>query len=626
MAQVRVVQDPPQENAVLFTGFNKRNAAELCVEARNCAVLDCACSSTVCGEDWLQSYIESLGEEDQQKVQCDPGEKVFKFGGGEIRKSKGSYCIPAFLAGQNVTVRTDVVDSDIPLLLSNKAMKRAKVKLDLENDTAQILGVEIALNHTSSGHYCVPIDKSEQMKVESVCAVKLYQMNPKDRYQALLKLHRQFAHPPVHRLRALMMDAGAWRDDFAEDLKIIYDKCQICKLYAKTPCRPAVALPMATRFNEKVCMDLKKWQDKWILHMIDMYSRFSVSVFISRKTAREVLDKVMTCWVGAAFGVMEALMVDNGGEFNSGETREVASILNIEMCTTAAESPFQNGLCERNHAVTDMMLLRMVEQCPDTPLEVLLCWANMAKNSLQMWHGYSSYQIVFGRNPNLPNVMTENVPALAGSTSSEVLAEHLNALHAARKAFVESEADERIRRALRCKVRASEQVFNNGDRVYYKRESQERWLGPGKVVFQDGRVVFVRHGNVFVRVSPNRLIKAGNEMISDGVECEKPGDERYVEVSETHENGKEKASVRESIIKDHADLQEPAIGDQEGSNEKTVVKNDKIQYKVSPGGEWISATVLGRGGKLSGQYKNWYNIKDDTSGEEKCLDLENVED
>ena len=41
--------------------------------------------------------------------------------------------------------------------------------------------------------------------------------------------------------------------------------------------------------------------------------------------------------------------------------------------------------------------------------------------------------------------------------------------------------------------------------VYYKREGRERWLGPATVVFQDGKVVFVRHGGVFVRVSPNRL-------------------------------------------------------------------------------------------------------------------------
>ena len=52
-------------------------------------------------------------------------------------------------------------------------------------------------------------------------------------------------------------------------------------------------------------------------------------------------------------------MTDNGGEFNSDEMREITSILNVQLCTTAGESSFQNGLCERVHAITDMMLVKL---------------------------------------------------------------------------------------------------------------------------------------------------------------------------------------------------------------------------------------------------------------------------
>lgn len=76
---------------------------------------------------------------------------------------------------------------------------------------------------------------------------------------------------------------------------------------------------------------------------------------------------------------------------------------------------------------------------------------------------------------------------------------------------MESEANERIRRALRTKVRTAEQSYENGDFVFYKRGGKEKWLGPGKVVFQGGKVVIVRHGNVFVRVSPNRLCRISPE-------------------------------------------------------------------------------------------------------------------
>ena len=71
--------------------------------------------------------------------------------------------IPAFLAGRNVMIRTDVVDSDIRLPLSVKSMKNAKVKLDLENGTAEILGKNVSLNYTSSGQHCFPIDKFENI-------------------------------------------------------------------------------------------------------------------------------------------------------------------------------------------------------------------------------------------------------------------------------------------------------------------------------------------------------------------------------------------------------------------------------------------------------------------------------
>ena len=506
MKRVNAVEE---EHAVLFTGYDRDEIRRLGVDARNCAVLDSACSSTVCGKGWLDNYIESLDNSDRAKVLQSEGQRVFKFGGGTCLKSKGEYSIPAVVAGKAVTIKTDVVESDIPLLLSRTAMKKAAIKMDLENDTATIMGKEVALNLTTSGHYCIPIDKTVEVPVETVCAVNFENLNTQEKHKTLLKLHRQFAHPPKKRLASLLKDAGIWKAEYEADLDQIENRCELCKVYAKTPSRPVIGMPMASRFNEKVAMDLKQWNGRWILHIIDMWSRYTLSTFIDRKKPCNVIDALMKEWVGR-FGVMGSLMTDNGGEFNSDEVREITSILNIQLCTTAAESPFQNGLCERVHAITDIMLTKLHADNEKVHVQTLLSWANMARNSLQMWNGYSSYQLVFGQNPNIPNIMSENLPALLGSTSSEVFAKHLNVLHATRRAFLQSEADERVRSALRNKIRASEQVFEHGDRVFYKREGGERWLGPGKVVFQDGKVVFVRHGAVFVRVSPNRLQKVNN--------------------------------------------------------------------------------------------------------------------
>ena len=48
------------------------------------------------------------------------------------------------------------------------------------------------------------------------------------------------------------------------------------------------------------------------------------------------------------------------------------------------------------------------------------------------------------KDPNLPNIMSDHVPASEGSTGSETFAKHLNTLHFARRAVIESESDERI--------------------------------------------------------------------------------------------------------------------------------------------------------------------------------------
>lgn len=611
-----------EEEFVLFTGYQPKEIRHLGMEARNCAVLDSACSSTVCGSAWINTYIDSLNDLDKNRVKKTEGRKMFKFGGGTRLKSEGEFAIPARIAGKDVTIITDVVDSDIPLLLSRTAMKTAGVKLNLEDDTAEILGKTMNLNVTSSGHYCIPIDKAEMIPVEEVCSVRIDDVDPKKRYSTLLKLHRQFAHPPKKRLVSLLQDAGAWRDNFDEDLEKIEERCDVCKTYARTPSRPVVSFPMATYFNEKVAMDLKYWRGKWILHLIDMWSRYTISIFIQRKKTTDVIDKIMSHWIGI-FGVMGAIMTDNGGEFNSDEMREVASILNVKVCTSAGESPFQNGLCERVHSVTDMMLTKLEQDYKDVNEQSLLCWANMARNVLQMWNGFSSHQLVFGWNPNLPNIMTDKLPALEGRTVSETFAKHLNLLHSTRRAYIEAEADERIRRALLNKVRAAEQCYENGDLVYYKREGRDRWLGPGRVVFQDGKVVFVRHGGVFVRVSPNRLQKATagctqvEEKISD-TETTGTNKERTPHQGKASEKQLKKCTVSE-YLSENKEEQKLPLPPQRNFALKT---NDNIQYKMGSEDEnWIKATILGRAGKASGNNRNWYNVKDVESEEQKSIDL-----
>ena len=104
-----------------FTGYDKEEFCQLGIDARNCAIFDSECSSTVCGRSWIDAYIKSLNEGHREKIGQTVGETKFKFGGRTWLKSTAEYSLPAVITGKELTIKTDVVDSDIPLLLSRSA-------------------------------------------------------------------------------------------------------------------------------------------------------------------------------------------------------------------------------------------------------------------------------------------------------------------------------------------------------------------------------------------------------------------------------------------------------------------------------------------------------------------------
>ena len=146
-----------EEHSVLYTGNLKEENAILVAETKNKALLDTGCSATVAGQDWARILVGSLSEESRAKVEKLESVKTFRFGGGERRKSLGFWRIPCKLAGRNVMLETDVVEADIPCLLSKADLKRAGTVLKLKTDQAEIFGRTIDLESTSSGHYALKI-------------------------------------------------------------------------------------------------------------------------------------------------------------------------------------------------------------------------------------------------------------------------------------------------------------------------------------------------------------------------------------------------------------------------------------------------------------------------------------
>ena len=160
-------------------------------ETVNHAVLDCGAAKTVCGLEWYSYFMDSLTEEQLKKSKEYPSETIFKFGVGKL-KAKFKADVPVNICNVDVALNVDVVDTDIPLLLSRTSTKSLGMKIDLKNYSVIINGKSFDLNVTISGHYMLPvlkpiveeqairqqIEESEANKCKSILGSMLLEDNP----------------------------------------------------------------------------------------------------------------------------------------------------------------------------------------------------------------------------------------------------------------------------------------------------------------------------------------------------------------------------------------------------------------------------------------------------------------
>ena len=84
---------------------------------------------------------------------------MFRFGGGERKPSLGEYTIPIALGGKNVMLKTNVVDCQIPCLLSKKSMAAADMKLMLRENAAKMFqNTTVQMSTIPTGHSVLTAD------------------------------------------------------------------------------------------------------------------------------------------------------------------------------------------------------------------------------------------------------------------------------------------------------------------------------------------------------------------------------------------------------------------------------------------------------------------------------------
>ena len=146
---------------------------------------------------------------------------VFKFGDVNHVTDITSAIISVTTANHHIQIGTDIVDKDIPLLLSRGAMEKAGMMIDFKTDSVTVFNSNVPLHVTQSGQYTLPLTSPlhllTKQDADPRTNIVLTATSAKSPKEIALNLHCQFAHAPHERIVSLLNTAG---DPWSKDEKL----------------------------------------------------------------------------------------------------------------------------------------------------------------------------------------------------------------------------------------------------------------------------------------------------------------------------------------------------------------------------------------------------------------------
>ena len=90
-------------------------------------IIDSGCARSCSGKSWTETFLRTLSEYDCLKVSRQDSKARFRFGSGKSVTSMYYVIAPVYIGGMRKYLGWDVVDLDLPLLLSLPVLKKMDV-------------------------------------------------------------------------------------------------------------------------------------------------------------------------------------------------------------------------------------------------------------------------------------------------------------------------------------------------------------------------------------------------------------------------------------------------------------------------------------------------------------------
>ena len=347
--------------------------------------------------------------------------------------------------------------------------------------------------------------------------------------RALRRIHQNLGHPSNHDLARHLKLSGANEAAVKAAQSI---RCSSCARLSNPATRRPAKLVRPLEFNQEVAVDtlnlyLDGHEKVEILSVLDLATGYHVVKRLNGRLSVDLLKTFTDCWLGWA-GPPLRLSCD----LERGFLKEFTD--GVEMGGThvkyiAGQAHWQAGATERQGEWFRAMWDRTVKHSLPSIEEVdyTLAMVAAAKNNLRRKHGYSPAQWLFGSQPRTGDAFLDEEDSLYQReelrSPDELWRRKQTIRQAARQSFIQTQADDALKRAVLGRPRTNNEIFEQGDYVYIfrvdkttggkarHRQNAGEWIGAGVVVGKEGASYWVSRGGRCILCAAEHLRPAESE-------------------------------------------------------------------------------------------------------------------
>ena len=223
--------------------------------------------------------------------------------------------------------------------------------------------------------------------------------------QAVIGSYHKLCHAGAKSTTNLISQHFYW-PNMKVDVKLFVKKCEECQLNKPNryniPPLNQIRIP-PSRFDTvhiDIVGPLPEIDNfRYILTMLDRFTRYLNCVALTETTSRAVIEALINQWC-KYFGIPATVVSDNGSNFKSKEFNDFTTKFKIKHITTTPYHPGGNGILENRH-----FKLKNSFRCSQSkdwlnalPI-IQLAWNNSATHQNKL----TPNQMLFGQNLKLPN-------------------------------------------------------------------------------------------------------------------------------------------------------------------------------------------------------------------------------